>query len=193
MPWRPLDAHLHATHRQRLRAVELDRRLGGSNHLTQRALRVAEHVGLLSWYPVDQQVLADLEHQVLELDIARIDERHFETVQIEVCAVGPGQDARGSVVVGMDVRDDQPSQALAAERCDRRTNELDRLARVHAAVEQVDVVAVDEKENVDEAVLERDRQTELEDPFGYLVKSGHRAQLSRSRPGGTRRYSVVLR
>ncbi len=110
---------------------------------------------------------------MLELDIARIDERHFEAVQVEVCAVGPGEDARGSVVVLMDVRDDQPAQALATERIDRRVNELERFARVHAAVEQVDVVAVDEKENVDEAVLERDRQAELEDPFRYLVEGGH--------------------
>src|SRR6266851_816439 len=123
----------------------------------------------MPWRPLD----AHLEHQVLELDIARIDERHFEAVQIEVCAAWPGKDSRGSVVVGMDVRDDQPAQALAAERRDRRMNELERLARVHAAVEQVDVVAVDEQEKVDEAVLERDRQAELEDPFAYLVQRGH--------------------
>jgi len=55
-------------------------------------------------------------------------------------------------------------------------NELQGFARVHAAVEQVDLVAVDEEENVDEAVLEGDRQAELEDPFGYLVQRGRRAQ-----------------
>ena len=124
MPRRPLDSQLHTTHRQCLRAVELHRGLGGSDHLAQRTLRVAEHVGLLGRHAVDQQVLEHLEHQVLELDIARIDERHLEAVQIEVRAVRAGEDAGGSVVVGMDVRHDQPSQALAAERCKRRMNEL---------------------------------------------------------------------
>ena len=105
------------------RAV-LHRGLGGSDHLAQRTLRVAEHVGLLRRHAVDQQVLEHLEHQVLELDVTRVDERNLEAVQIEVSAVRTGEDAGGSVVVGMDVRHHQPAQALAAEECKRRMNEL---------------------------------------------------------------------
>ena len=56
---------------------------------------------------------------MLELDVAWIDERDLEPMQIEVRAVGAGENARGSVMVGMDVRHDKPSQALAAEGCER--------------------------------------------------------------------------
>src|SRR2546423_13845804 len=98
MARRPLDAQLHATHRQCLRAAELHRRLRGSDHLAQRALRVAEHVRLLRWHAVDQKVLEHLEYQMLELDVAWIDERDLEPMQVEVRAVGAGEDARGAVM-----------------------------------------------------------------------------------------------
>ena len=112
-------------------------------------------------------------------------QRHLETVQVELRLARTGQDARGAVVIRMDVSDHEPAQALAAEVGERRMYELQRIPGVHPAVEQIHIGAIHEKEHVDQAVLEWNRQPQLEDALGHLGQRGHHPANSRPR-GGTK-------
>ncbi len=116
-------------------------------------------------------------NEVLELDVARVDERDLEAVQIEVGAAVARQRAGGAVVVGMDVRHDQPADPSRADVSNSGPNRAHRLVGVHAAVEQVNLVAVREQEDVDQAIFEWDGQAQLENSRGDLAQ----ARLEHSR------------
>jgi hypothetical protein len=92
-------------------------------------------------------------------------------VHVQVCATGADKGTRGAVVVGMDVRDGKLAQPLRAEVAQRLADDLQGLLGVHTAVEEVGVLAVEEEKDVDQAVLEGDRQAQLEDAGGDLVQS----------------------
>ena len=186
-----MSAHLDV-----LRAVKLDRRLRGLDDLAQRTLRVAEHVGLLRGHTVDEQVLADLFHQVLQLHVARMDERDFEAMEVQVCQSGTGEDARRSVVVGVDVGDHKTAQPWRSEELERSLDRGEGFIGVHPAIQQVGVLAVGEEEDVDEAVLERDWQAQLEDArrnLGQSEFSRHPGILAEPSKMSSGPYSNVLK
>src|SRR5712692_2835626 len=163
--WRPLHAQLPAPHVEQLSSVELYSRIGRLDHLAQGALRVAENFGFARGHAVDEEVGVDLADPVLELDVSGVDERDLEAVQVEVCASIAGQRAGCAVVVGVDMSDDEAPDSLRAEFLYGSKDGVHGLFGVHPAVEQVNVVAVREQEDVDEAVLERDGPAELEHPL----------------------------
>ena len=160
---RPLDAKVASPHLDGLGTVELYRGVCGLHDLAQRSLRVAEHLGLVGRHAVDEQVVPHLLDQVLELDIPRMDERDFE-------AVTACEASRRAVMVGMDVRHHQATQALHTEMFEGPVDRLERFVGVHAAVEQVRLFAVGEDEHVDQAVFERDGETQLENARRDLGK-----------------------
>ena len=195
---RPLDSELARSHLNRLGSVELHGRLRCLDDLAQRTLRVAQHVRLFRGHAVDQEIAPHLVDQLLELDVARIHQRDLEPVDVQVGQSGSaGECARGPVVVGMDVRDHQRAQPLRSEQAQAPADHFDRLVGVHAAVEQVGLLAVGKDEDVDQAVLERDRQAELEDArrdFGQREIDGHRQILVQAAAKmSTERYSNVLK
>ena len=106
------------------------------------------------------------------------------------------QRARGSVVVGMDVRDDQAPEPSRSQVVQRAVDGVERLLRVHAAVEEVGLVPVKEEEDVDQAVLERDGQTKLEDACRNLGQGqidGHPGIVACGSKMSSEPYSNVLK
>src|SRR4029077_12188424 len=105
---------------------------------------------------------------MLELDISGLHERNLEPMYVEVGATFARERPGGAVVVGMDVRDHELAEPSGAELLHGPADHLDRLLGVHPAIEKVRLVAVLEEEYVDQSVLERDRQPELENVGGDL-------------------------
>ncbi len=75
-------------------------------------------------------------------------------------------------MVRVDVRHDQSTQAPGAELDDSLLDFPNRLVGVHTAVEEICFGAVDEQEDVDESVLEWNRQPELENAGCDLAQRG---------------------
>ena len=73
-------------------------------------------------------------------------------------------------MVGMDVSDDKPPDPFRADLRYSRADRMHRIVRVHATVEEVDVEAINEQEDVDETILERDGQAELEHSLGHFAQ-----------------------
>ena len=78
------------------------------------------------------------------------------------------KDAGGAVVVRVDVGDDQPPEPLCPHLHHCSVNRGHRFLGVHTAIHQVRDVAVRKQEDVDQAVLEWDRQAQLEDVSCHL-------------------------
>ena len=115
MTWRPFDAQHVMAHLDKLGAVELDGRIRRLDDLAQRALGVAQQLGFVLRHAVGEQVGLHLHHEVFELDVSRMDQRHLEPMYVEVGAALAGQDAGGTIVIGMDVGHEQATQASRAE------------------------------------------------------------------------------
>ena len=125
-----------------------------------------------------------------------MDERHLEAMDVQVSQTGARKDAGGAVVIGMDVGDDQAAQAARSEVFERLADRGEGLFRVHAAIEEVGVLAVREEEDVDEAILERDREAELEDARRDLAQcelNGHLGILAEPSKMSSGPYSNVLK
>src|SRR5439155_2149255 len=105
-----------------------------------------------------------------QLDVARMEQRHLEPMYVEVGAALAGQDAGGTIVIGMDVGHEQATQASRAELGQRPLDGLQRIFGVHTAVEEVDLLAGLEHEDVDESVLERNRETKFENVRRHLAQ-----------------------
>ena len=73
-------------------------------------------------------------------------------------------------MVGVDVRGDQPAQALRAQMSEGVANGRHRVFLVHPAIQEICLLAVWEKEDVDQPVLERDGQPQLEDTRRNLAQ-----------------------
>ncbi len=101
--------------------------------------------------------------QMLQLDVARMDQGDLEAMDVQVGQPGPCEDARRAVMVGVDVGDDQAAQATRPEVLQRLADRGQRILRVHAAVEKVGLGAVGEEEHVDQAVFEGNGKSKLED------------------------------
>ena len=166
----PLHAHTGPPHRQHLGAVQLDRDRGGEHEVAHGAGGVALGLGLFLGNAVGLQVAADLRDQLLQLEVARIDHRHLQPVHVELGSQLAADHARGAVVVRVDVRDEQPSQppAFPADVREGGPQSVQRFPRVHATVEEIELPAVPEDEDVDPSVFERDRQLELVHPLHDL-------------------------
>src|SRR2546430_1761027 len=74
-------------------------------------------------------------------------------------------------VLGVDVGDHKAAQASRSEVLERSLDRGERFVGVHAAIQQVGVLAVGEEEDIDQAVLKRDRQAQLEHARGNLGQS----------------------
>src|SRR5260370_39598429 len=109
------------------RAVQLNRRLGGFDHLAQRALRVAELLGVIRRHSIDKQVGAHLADQVFELDGSGLDERDLEPMDVEIRQAGTRENARGAVLDGMDVSHDKIPQAYGPDEDERLLDTSDGL------------------------------------------------------------------
>jgi hypothetical protein len=76
----------------------------------------------------------------------------------------------------MNVGDEQAPEAAGSKVVEGLVDGVERVLAVHAAVEQVRLVPVHEEKDVDQPVLERDREAKLEDAlrdFGQREISGH--------------------
>ena len=91
-------------------------------------------------------------------------------MQVEVGASLAGKRAGRSVMVRMDMGDHEPADSLSAYLGYSSVDCAYRLVGVHAAVEQVDLVAIREQEDVDKAILERDGQAELEHSIRHFAQ-----------------------
>ena len=130
----------------------------------------------------------NLAHEVLQLDVSGVYERHLEAMQVQVGEARAREDAGGAVVVRMDVGDHQAADALGTHVPNRGVNRVDRFVGVHAAVHEISLVAIGKEEDVDQAVLEWDRQAQLEDVSRHLGQS----KLGRHDSGIVARLSSPL-
>jgi hypothetical protein len=108
---------------------------------------------------------------MLQLDISGMDKRHLEPMQVQVRKSFACEDAGGAVMIGMNVRDNEPAQSLCPNLSHRRPNGVNRLFCIHAAIQQIGVVSVWKEKDIDEAVLEWNRQAKLEHIRCHLGKS----------------------
>src|SRR6201984_2284232 len=170
MSGRALEVHLVPAHRHVLGAVELHRGIGRLDDLAQRPLRVAELLSLIARHAVDEEVGAHLRDEVLELDVPRMDKRNLEPVHVEVGATPARERPRRAVVIRMNVRDQELSYPTRPKMTHCLKDHLYGVLGVHPAIEEVCLLSVGEEEHVDQAVLERDRQPELENVGGDLAQ-----------------------
>src|SRR5438067_2146425 len=161
MTGRPLDSETTSSHIDQFRAVELNRWIGCLDDLSQGPLGVAEDIGVFRGHSVHEKVMPHLLDEMLELDVARMDEGDLEAVDVQVGAAFAGERSGRAVVVGVDVCHDEPPNPFCPEVRQGPIDGLDRFVGVHPAVEQVRLTAVRKDEDVDQPVLERDRQPNL--------------------------------
>ena len=183
MTGRPLDSETTSSHIDQFRAVELNRWIGCLDDLAQGPLGVAEDIGVFRGHSVHEKVMPHLLDEMLELDVARMDEGDLEAVDVQVGAAFAGERSGRAVVVGVDVCHDEPPNPFCPEVREGPIDGLDRFVGVHPAVEQVRLMAVRKDEDVDEPVLERDRQPKLEDACRNLAQcefDGHPGILPES-------------
>src|SRR2546430_9590629 len=83
MTGRPLDSETTSSHVDQFRAVELNRWIGCLDDLAQGPLGVAEDIGVFSGHSVHEQVMTHLLDEMLELDVARMDEADLEAVDVK--------------------------------------------------------------------------------------------------------------
>src|SRR5439155_24931620 len=75
---------------------------------TYHALAAAVHsVQFRGWCAVEVQPLTHLAHQFVSVDVARLDEQALEAMEAQIGVSDFSQSAGQTVVVGMDVGDDE--------------------------------------------------------------------------------------
>ncbi len=66
--------------------------------------------------------MADLGNQMLQLDVARVDQWDLEAMDVQVRKPIACKRAGSTIVIGMNMCDDQAAQTLRAEVCERKTD-----------------------------------------------------------------------
>src|SRR5256885_9211154 len=114
MTGRPLDWETTSSHIDQFRAVELNRWIGCLDDLAQGTLGVAEDIGVFRGHSVHEKVMPHLLDEMLELDVARMDEGDLEAVDVQVRAAFAGERSGRAIVVGGDVCHDEPANPFPA-------------------------------------------------------------------------------
>src|SRR5437764_2431722 len=101
MTGRPLDSETTSSHIDQFRAVELNRWIGCLDDLAQGPLGVAEDIGVFRGHSVHEKVMPHLLDEMLELDVARMDEWDLEAGDVQVgAAFAGGRPGRAGVAGG---------------------------------------------------------------------------------------------
>ncbi len=163
MAGRPDDAEVEAAARDLFAPVEGAVRVGDLDPIHHARAAAIQAIELVGRRAVHAQPLAHFAEQLVGVDIARLDEQSLQPMKAQVGVGDLAQPTRQTVMIGVDVRDDQVPNIRHpnVKRAQMALERAQRVGGVPAAIDQHVAVVRAHQVRVDvpqRAITERQRQ-----------------------------------